>query len=80
MNDFIQQINNDDEALAILSSFGFTMRDWPFISKMTSPQEVMTSDLMGRFFAHKIAETQIFTGCLIPLGRKWTSYTIPAVS
>jgi|GEM_PF-1934165 len=56
MMDFIKEINSDDEALAVLSVFGFTVADLSFINKTTSPMALVSSDLMRQLINGKIAK------------------------
>jgi len=55
MHDFLRQINNDDEALAVLAGFGFTVGDWSFMAKLSRPKEIISSDLILKFCLTKLA-------------------------
>jgi DNA processing protein len=52
--DFVSELKNDDEALAIISAFGFSLRDWSFIERVGGALKVISSDLMRTFIAEKV--------------------------
>jgi DNA processing protein len=47
------EVNNDEEALVVLSALGFSMRDWPCINKLGGPFKLLCSEMMDEIYAQK---------------------------
>lgn len=54
MQDFNWDGVNEDEAIAIFSALGFSMRDWPFIKKIGA-MNLLASDVMNDFIQSKVS-------------------------
>lgn len=45
--DLLGQLNSEEEALALMSSMGFLVKDWPFIQKIGGATKLLNSDLLA---------------------------------